>query len=143
MIKLIKAEQTYGIRKEVLRKGIDLPYKFNGDLDDNAYHIGYFDSSNTIKGVLTLIEKPLNMGIYNAKVQLRGMAVHPDLQGSGVGSELLNWSFNYLKTLGYDALWCNARVKAYKFYERNGFIHLNREFDIQQIGLHDIMYKKL
>lgn len=143
MIKVIKADETFELRKKVLRKGIDLPFRFDGDDSPETIHVGYFDVNKRLKGVLTLIPRSLETPEIIASIQLRGMAVDHDVQGTGLGSKLLKWSFNYLKESGYDSIWCNARVKAYAFYQRNGFMHLNREFEIEQIGLHDIMYKKL
>ena len=43
MIKLILAQETYSIRKEVLRKEFpDEPHQFKGDLDQGTFHLGYF-----------------------------------------------------------------------------------------------------
>ena len=47
-IKNIRAQETYPIRLEVLRKGIDLPYKFNGDLDSDTFHLGAFKDGKLI-----------------------------------------------------------------------------------------------
>lgn len=43
MIKIILTEQTYPIRRAVLRKEFpDEPHQFNGDLDPHTFHLGYF-----------------------------------------------------------------------------------------------------
>ena len=47
-IKKIEAKETYDIRLAVLRKGIPLPVKFNGDEDKGTIHLGAFKNSKLI-----------------------------------------------------------------------------------------------
>lgn len=67
--------------------------------------------------------------------QLRGMAVEPDLHGQGLGSQLLK-----AVQSEYEALWCNARIRAVPFYARHGWAVLGASFDVPEIGLHHRMW---
>ena len=75
--------------------------------------------------------------------RLRGMASHPVHQGSGAGTALLRASMEHLRALGCDRLWCNARIKAVPFYERNGFAIHGGPFEIAGIGTHYLMHRAL
>ena len=43
----------------------------------------------------------------------------------------------------FDRLWCNARIKAVPFYERNGFAIHGGPFEIAGIGTHYLMHRAL
>ncbi|MEM6927362.1 MAG: GNAT family N-acetyltransferase, partial [Myxococcota bacterium] len=55
--------------------------------------------------------------------RLRGMAVDPDVQGQGLGAQLLR-----AVQERYPALWCNARVHAARFYARQGWTQVGEAF---------------
>ena len=109
MIKLILAEQTYPIRRAVLRKEFpDEPHQFNGDLDPHTFHLGYFEK-NDIKGVVTIMKN-------GSVAQLRGMAVSEDCQGKGIGKMLIEKTEEILQMDKISKIWMNAREKAVPFY---------------------------
>jgi ribosomal protein S18 acetylase RimI-like enzyme len=54
-------------------------------------------------------------------VQLRKLAVHPDLRGMGIGRELIQAGADTVQTQGARTLWCDARVESLGFYEQIGF----------------------
>jgi GNAT superfamily N-acetyltransferase len=54
-------------------------------------------------------------------VQLRGMAVDPGAQGTGVGRLLVEAAVERLRAAGVTRMWCNARDTAVPFYERLGW----------------------
>ena len=69
--------------------------------------------------------------------QLRGMATAEVTQGSGLGSRLLKFAQIDAQTAGFSKIfWCNARLKAVPFYEKNGWIVISGEFDVPGIGPH-------
>ena len=53
--------------------------------------------------------------------QLRGMAVAPEVQGSGVGGMLLDEGVRIARKAGATLLWANGRDTAVGFYERQGW----------------------
>lgn len=71
----------------------------------------------------------------SAHDQLRGMAVAPELQGTGVGRALLDVVLADVAA----PVWCNARQRAIPFYQRAGFRIVSETFDIAGIGPHERM----
>ncbi len=57
-IRFIKVEETYSLRKEILRKNIDLPFKLDGDSDKDTFHLGFFVDDNLIC-IASFIEKEI------------------------------------------------------------------------------------
>jgi len=140
-IRRIKPEETHPIRRLVLRKNIDLPYQFDGDLDVDAKHYGCF-KNDIIVCVATVIKRK-NKLFNGVQYQLRGMATLQEFQGNGYGKILLNEITEKITPQKVNIFWCNARVKAVKFYENCGFQKIGERFEIPQIGGHYVMFKKL
>ena len=141
-IQIISTEETYPIRKEVLRKGIDLPYAFNGDKEADTFHLGAFFQERLV-GVSSFM-KVLNPSIVGeTQFQLRGMATLAEFQKKGVGKALLTKAFMLLYEKEIDVLWCNARVEAVPFYQKQGFRCIGSLFQIKSIGPHFVMFKSI
>lgn len=140
-IKEISPEQTYEIRLEVLRKGIDLPVQFSGDTDSETFHLGLFEN-NKLVGISSFMKT--NNSLFNVKqYQLRGMATIPETRGKGYGKALLKYAIEMLKDKKMAILWCNAREVALQFYLKLGFKIKGESFDIPNIGIHYVLYKEL
>jgi ribosomal protein S18 acetylase RimI-like enzyme len=71
------------------------------------------------------------------------MATATKYQGKGFGNRLLNFAIVYLKGQKVNYLWCNAREKAFKFYQSLGFEFISDSFEIPEIGAHRVMYLKI
>ena len=140
-IKKISAEETYPIRLEVLRKNIPLPYKFNGDFDENTFHIGAYRNKKLI--AVSSYMKAENKNFKGKQYQLRGMATLIESQGAGAGKLMLQEAFSILAEMNIDVLWCNARLIAVDFYKKQGLETLGELFDIPLVGAHYVMFKKL
>jgi len=140
-IKKISAEETYPIRLEVLRKKIPLPYKFNGDFDENTFHIGAFSNNKLI--AVSSYMKAENKNFKGKQYQLRGMATLIESQGAGAGKLMLQEAFSILVKMNIDILWCNARVIAVDFYKKQGLKTFGKLFEIPLVGAHYVMFKKL
>ena len=141
-VKQITAAQTYAVRHPVLRAGRPVETcAMPGDDAEDTFHLGLFDAEKLI-GVVTFMNaaKPQFTG---KQYQLRGMAVLEAYQGKGLGNILVTEGEQQLKQLGYDLLWCNARIKALNFYTRKGFKIEGEAFEIEPIGTHYLLYKKL
>ena len=69
------------------------------------------------------------------KYRIRGMAVEPEFRNQGVGTKIVE---ELQKTCKEEktGIWCNARIKAIKMYERCGFEIISDVFEITPIGLH-------
>jgi GNAT superfamily N-acetyltransferase len=142
-VKQIEAKDTYKIRNKILRKGlpIDSCY-FDGDTDDSTFHLGaYIDDSLASIASFYLKSNPVFPEEY--QFQLRGMATLKNYQGQGLSQALLRAAFPIIKQNHVNALWCNARIGAVGFYEKVGFEVRGEEFNIEGVGPHVLMYKKI
>ena len=140
-IKKIPAQDTYTVRKEVLRKNIDLPYKLKGDLNEDTFHLGAF-KKNVLVGVVSFMkfETP---ELEGSQYQLRGMATLPQVRGEGYGNLLIKEGVLLLKEQGIGIVWCNAREVALGFYRKNDFEVIGASFDIVKVGIHYRMKREL
>ena len=141
-VKQITTAETYAVRHPVLRAGRPVETcAMPGDDAEDTFHLGLFDAEKLI-GVVTFMNaaKPQFTG---KQYQLRGMAVLDTYQGKGLGNLLVAEGEQRLKQLGYDLLWCNARIKALNFYTHKDFKIEGKPFEIEPIGTHYLLYKKL
>lgn len=132
---LDQIDQVRQVRYEVLRKPLGLPYEetlFEGDDHPETLHILAYRDSQPI-GCLTLM--PPQIAQSSMLVQLRGMAVLGQVQGQGVGSQMLTYVAD-LACRHHWKLWCKARLSAVAFYASNGWYIVGDEFDIPKIGPH-------
>ena len=140
-IKKITASETYPIRLEVLRKNVPLPHEFIGDLDTDTFHLGAFKNDKLI--AISSFMKVKNSNFVGEQYQLRGMATLAKFQGFGSGKLMMKKAFSILATLKIDCLWCNARIIALNFYEKQGLKTFGKLFSIKYVGDHYVMFKNL
>ncbi|WP_029035242.1 GNAT family N-acetyltransferase [Salinimicrobium terrae] len=142
MIQQISAEETYRTRQQVLRPGRPLrECFFEGDLEAETIHLGYFDEDN-LMGVATYV--PRKNGIFDApfQYQLRGMAVLPEFRKKRIGENLLLEGEKILKQKNPGVLlWFNAREVAVDFYKKYGYKTIGSSFMIPNVCVHIVMYK--
>ncbi len=137
-IRFISAEETYGIRKEMLRRNIDLSEKNDDDYNDTSFHLGAFIDGKLVS-VATFMQND-NENFNGVQYRLRGMATLDNYQGKGLGRMLIIEAVKKLESMDVNILWCNARSGALKFYKKIGFKTIGTEFDIHLIGPHYVMY---
>jgi len=140
-IKFIFTEETYKIRKEILRRGIPLTEKNDDDFDETTFHLGAFIDGRLVS-VATFMQNDHHY-FDGFQYRLRGMATLDEYQGKGLGKGLILKAEEVLKEKNVDVLWCNARVVAIDFYKKAGFKIKGSKFDIEFIGDHYEMYKML
>lgn len=139
-VKKIRAEETFPLRLEVLRKNIDLPHQFDGDLDDETFHLGVFENEKLVC-IGTFVKNAIEE-IKGTQYQLRGMATATDVRGKGYGKLLLSFATDELTKRNINFLWCNAREVAVQFYEKNHFQIIGDLF-VNKVGPHYKMYKEI
>ncbi|NOQ91682.1 MAG: GNAT family N-acetyltransferase, partial [Flavobacteriaceae bacterium] len=110
----IKAEETFPIRKEILRKNMDLSSQFTGDFDKESFHLGLF-YKNELVSIVSFMKTKHHM-LNGEQYQLRGMATIEKFQGKGFGKILVEKSEEILTNKNINYVWCNARVLALNFY---------------------------
>ena len=140
-IKEVSAEETYEIRFEVLRKGIDLPTQFSGDFDTDTFHLGVFENEKLV-GISSFM-KTDNSEFNSEQYQLRGMATLSIARGKGFGKLMLDKAVLILKERKANVLWCNARAIALQFYLKQNFQKKGKSFEINKIGVHYMLFKNI
>jgi GNAT superfamily N-acetyltransferase len=127
--------EVLGLRHAELRPGLPLATaSFDGDDEPETLHVVAIDGDEVV-GCASFMRRP-----YGGRpaYQLRGMATRADRRGTGVGAAVLRFGVDALR--GDTALlWCNARVAAVRFYERQGWTVVSDVFDIPTVGPHHVM----
>ncbi|KJD33511.1 hypothetical protein PK35_06585 [Tamlana nanhaiensis] len=142
-LKTITPEASYTVRHPVLRPG--KPFEtciFDGDTLSTTYHFGIYENE-TLLGICSCFKNNHNDLSDSSQYQLRGMAVLSNQQGKGLGKLVLNYAEDFVKNLGTTTIWCNAREVATNFYVNNGYTVFGKAFEIESIGTHYKMFKKL
>ena len=134
------ASEVVEVRHGVLREGRPRSTAvFEGDHDPGTRH-WVAVQADRIVGVVSVMQAPLpdTSGASGASAgpahQLRGMAVVPELRGSGLGATLLEAT--HAEGL---PLWCNAREAVVPFYARYGWRPVGERFEIAGVGPHQRM----
>lgn len=142
-IKIINSEETHQIRHPVLRAGKSIDScVFEGDNHETTIHLGLYINTKII-GICSFF-KNNNKNIFQEhQYQLRGMAILKEFQGKGLGSTILSYGEIFLKEKKTKTIWCNAREVALHFYKQNGYQVIGNPFNIENIGIHNVMYKNL
>lgn len=142
-IKQITAKETHSVRHPVLREGKPIETCiFVGDDLKTTIHYGLFYNEKLI-AVASFFKNKNNLLSEEHQVQLRGMAVINEFQEKGIGKLLLEHAERELKKLQTTILWCNARETATIFYKKCNFQIIGSPFNIESIGIHYVMFKKL
>lgn len=139
----ISALDTINIRREMLRQ--DFPPEachYPGDDDDLTFHLGGFVDCKLVS-IASFFFQNNELIEEENQFQLRGMATLPDFQGQGISSQLLKTAFPIIKQNLVNVLWCNARKAATGYYETVGFEKVGDEFEVDKIGTHVLMFKRI
>jgi len=142
-IRRVSAEDTYPIRKQMLRQNAPMEAcKFPGDHDDLTFHLGAFFEGKLVSVASFYFENNDSIEAPH-QFRLRGMATLPEYHGQGFSSALLRTAIPLIKRSHCDTLWCNARKTALGFYQKVGFEEIGDFFEIQGIGEHKLMLRKI
>jgi GNAT superfamily N-acetyltransferase len=143
MIKKITAVETFSVRHPVLRAGKPIETcNFDGDNLITTTHFGFFDNEILV-GVITLKEEKNSVFDHLTQYRIRGMAVLENYRKTGIGAKLVQHTENFVRQKNGGLIWFNARIVALSFYENLGFQIIGDDFDIDDIGKHFLMFKKL
>ncbi len=142
-VRRISHRDTYAIRQIVLRpNGTEEDCHFEGDNEDQTFHLGAFIEGKLVSIASFFFERhPMFDEPY--QFRLRGMATLDEHRKKGLSSALLKRGFPIIKQNLCHLVWCNARKEAVGFYLNNGFEAIGEEFQIDGIGPHLLMFKKL
>ena len=142
-IRHITPEETFDVRHPVLRAGKPREScTMHGDHEDTTIHLGAW-SDGTLVGVLSIFEKRHPLFDDARQFQLRGMAVLDQFRRRGFGKALIREAELHCGNAGASRIWFNARAGAVRFYLAEGYSREGNAFDIDGIGPHYIMSKRL
>lgn len=141
-IKQVPATDVHPLRHRVLR-----PHQTLADCvwaQDNDPDTAHFaaESDGRIVGIASIAICPREGDPPNTW-RLRGMATVPELQGQGIGEQVLSSCLDHAKRQGGALMWCNARTGALGFYRKYGFETVGEEFDVKGVGPHYVMIRRL
>lgn len=147
-IKEISALETHEIRQPVLREGLSPDTCiFKGDDLATTFHLGVFEKDHLL-GVATFLKKSKSAiqeatSSHKSMYQLRGMGISKNHQGRGLGSDLIKYAEDRLRSMNIQVLWFHARTSAVAFYQKMGYVTVGEELHLEPAGAHFIMYKEL
>ena len=142
-LKKIKANKLFSIRAKVLRTNTENENcNFPGDNDDESIHIGAYKNNNLIGGV-SLFKKKTEHKNLKKSYQLRGMCVLDIFQNKGLGKKMLDKIEKLCMLHGGLNIWMNSRKKAVNFYLKSNYIDSAISYEIEGIGVHNFLYKRL
>ena len=142
-IKKISALATIPLRQIVLRAGKPLEScRFNGDELPSTFHLGYFDEDNLI-GIISVFENRNSEFPEEKQFQIRGMAVAPLHQKLGIGAQIVEFAEKEIAKKRGEIIWFNARIAASEFYLKLNYTVSGGVFDIPNVGLHYLMFRKI
>lgn len=140
---MIPTEYTLPLRQKVLKPFLHADDCVNpGDDAPTTFHLGLFHERKLVT-VCTFLNEPHPEFSAGNPFRLRGMATDQNYNGQGFGRILLQHGTSLLRQKYSDLLWCNAREKAFSFYQKLGFEFRGPQFEMDRIGPHKIMYKYL
>jgi predicted cupin superfamily sugar epimerase/predicted GNAT family N-acyltransferase len=115
---------------------------YGGDDDPSALHLGAFQDG-VLVGIASAAPGKLP-GSAEARVwRLRGVAVHPELRGHGIGHQIIERCMAHALAHGGTRLWCHGRVSAEAFYRSLGFETTGEPFEVPGTGPHYVMQRGL
>jgi predicted GNAT family N-acyltransferase len=142
-VRPITAEETRPVRHSVLRPGQSFEQTvYSRDDHPETLHLGAFDGDRLV-AIASLYREARPHHSSRAAWRLRGMATLPDVRGRGLAAAVLDASVAHVAAEGGGELWCNARVPALGFYRRHGFEVDGVEFEIDGIGPHVVVTRRI
>lgn len=133
--RVLATEDVLDLRKRVLRDGTpSRDPRYPEDDLDGTVHLGTVLDGRVV-ATSTWLPRPCPATADGRAVQLRGMAVDPALQGSGIGRVLLRAGIDRARDDGATLVWARARDAALGFYVTEGFDVVGDAFIDEATGL--------
>jgi len=139
----IGSEETHDMRHRILRPTQAISKcKYPGDSLEGAFHLGAFEGDSLV-GIVSFSQEDIKEVGATGTYRLRGMAVEESHRRQGIGQLLVEFAIHKLRERSVKTLWCRAREVAYQFYEDMKFEYISDVYEIEDIGPHRTMMKKL
>lgn len=142
-IRFAAPEETHALRQQVLRpmQAVE-EMEWPQDRDPGSFHLG-LEQDGRLVAVASFLAESHPMLNGEQQYRLRGMATAASFRGAGMGARLLGFGVDSLRRRHADMVWCHARQRAVSFYTRAGFTKRGDPFEVQGIGIHQLMYQPL
>ena len=115
-------KQSLRLRETVLRAPLGLTLSDEELADESkCFHLGWFDRER-LRAVLLL--RPLD----NRSVKMRQVAVDPEFQHLGIGSQLVAFAESFARERDFTTMVAHARATAVDFYRKAGYKICGGEF---------------
>ena len=117
-------DETVRLRDDVLRKPLGLSFTAEQlAAEYNSLHLIATDAAGRL--IACLILAPGSA----AEIKMRQVAVHPDLQGRGVGTALVQAAEALASEAGFREMVLHARETAVAFYRKLGYLTEGDRFE--------------
>lgn len=144
---LVPVTEIIDLRWSVLRPGLPrASADFPEDADPATFHLAaYAGDAPAVLACVTVFPDELegHLGAGGPAYRFRGMASAPEVRGRGYGATVLQAATAEAAARGAGLLWCNGRLVARGFYERQGFAVIGEEFDIEGVGPHLVFAREI
>jgi predicted GNAT family N-acyltransferase len=127
-------EASVALRQEVLRTPLGLTFTAQ-ELEkekDHIHLVGFSD--NKLIATASLVPE-------QSACKMRQVAVHPCMQGQGIGSKLVDFCESYAIEKRYEFIHCHARNYAVPFYTKKGYIAEGKYF--MEVNIPHLHMKKV
>ncbi|MFN7825385.1 MAG: GNAT family N-acetyltransferase [Pseudobdellovibrionaceae bacterium] len=143
-IVFLPAKETHDLRHSVLRPAQPRSsVLYVGDDAETSFHLGIkFENQIIAVSTYHLESSPLFPNTERA-YRLRGMAVEPLFRRQKMAERMFLFAEQELKHRDCDLLWFHARESAFPFYEKIQCHYASDMFEIEGIGPHKTMYKRI
>ena len=152
-VRRVPAAVVHPLRTDVLRPNwAHASAVYEIDALPGTVHVAAFDAAHVAAVGTAFAEAPpdavraeLPASAYapGAAWRLRGMASSGEARGRGFGKAVLDEVLAAAREAGASVLWCNARLGAVPFYERQGLATAGERFEMPEIGPHYVMWRPL
>ncbi len=130
-------DQALDLRNRVLRVPLGLQFNTSDiEAEWDSHHLAVFTQDGTVGGCLVM------KSISPSVVKMRQVAVDPQLQGKGIGMQMVRESEKWAKQHGLNKIELHARIEAVPFYLKMNYLKEGDQFE--EVGIpHYKMSKSL
>jgi GNAT superfamily N-acetyltransferase len=139
----VSAEQTYPLRRELLRRDrADLGLHMPDDDVPGAFHLAVWSDRGSVVGVASVMPAVPEFPAAVPAWRIRQMAVSTDCQGAGIGTALFEAAVAVVRSRGAATLWAEARDSSLDFYLARGMSRVpGRHHSVAGVAYSDVMLR--